>query len=66
MPENLRTMGSYIMVLLCGIGYNISLCSAAAALRALGDTITLGDSCLSVILEHCRGSLFVVVLKKQG
>ena len=66
-PENLRTMaGSYIVIIIAGLIATFLYDACAAALRALGDTITpLVILAISVIL-NIAGDLFFVVVLKTG
>lgn len=66
-PENLRTVaGSYIVIIIAGLIATFLYDACAAALRALGDTITpLVILAISVIL-NIAGDLFFVVVLKTG
>ena len=66
-PGNLRTMaGSYIVIIIAGLIATFLYDACAAALRALGDTITpLVILAISVIL-NIAGDLFFVVVLKTG
>ena len=67
-PENLRTVaGSYIVIIIAGLIATFLYDACAAALRALGDTITpLVILAISVILNIAGDLFFVVVCNCTG